>query len=275
MLISLKAFRAQVEVFESAESEIEAKVSQRKGSLERWFKNDFSCAKIHLSIEEIGSKHSALKRRMECMKKHRNETWERIMHKRNVLDCLRALERPEISTLLKSSQKQVSVYSEEHMFALSQVGDIRNILMHRLSEIFPIENNSKFRTIRDIPLPSLPGLRRVEKKEEESVSTALGFLVHRIELTSKIFDFPLRSKIFSASSRSVVKDKFSNPAFRESPLFIKNGDRLKFMNGVELLHDLLVALAQRGNPEPEVSNDLLTLAEMLTSKQEVFCVSQT
>ena len=266
-ITSVFSFREQISIFESAKSEIASKLLQRRIALERC--SSSKC--FNKPSETVGAKGitqrdiSNQKGRVESLVKMRNIVSDRVGRKRRLLHVARSLERPNILTILRSSNKQVSVFSDEQLNVTTQIHIARDALLRELSALYPIENQLKWRTIRDVSLPPMGSLRRIERRDEGSIATAIGHMVHRTTLASKILDRPLRSLLIPAGSRSLIKDKFSNPTYRELPIFVKDGDRLKNVEAIEMLHACLTQFAFSRSYELKHSNDFLELAEIAES----------
>lgn len=252
-------------ILESARLEIEERILLRRIAIDRWFINDSFAGFLRSfeSTESIRRKISNSMKRVEGMKNLRTDILHRIRVKSQILSLCRSNERPKQSTIIKSSSTMFSELTNEINNMSISIRDIRLSLLDNLSLLYPIELQSKNqRTIRAIPLPTMPGLKRVEKRDEESISTALAFLVNRIVLASKVFDVPLRSVLVPFGSRCFIRDKFSHPSLRHSPLFFKNnGERVKYLNGVQLLHELLSQFAHVNDSSSSDSSDFLQLAE--------------
>merc|ERR1719229_1227183 len=80
-------------------------------------------------------------------------------------------------------------------------------MLHEACQVYPIENHGRFWTIRGLSLAHIDTLSRQDLREEEAVSTALGFLVHLLVTFAGILEVPLRIDVRGAgSSRSSVRD---------------------------------------------------------------------
>ena len=144
-------------------------------------------------------------------------------------------------------------------------------LLRELSQLYIIENFSRFRTIRGLALPSITGLKKCELRDEESISAALGFLIHRISITTRIVDFPVAVRLISNGSKSVIKNPSSVPSLIEFPLYYKGVDKTKFIAGVGLLRDSIFQFIQGRHKRVESSDDLLELADMLLVRELFNC----
>lgn len=261
----MEEFEQQVRILESARLEIEDRILVRRVALDRRFINASfkGFLRSFESTESIQRKISNSVKRVEGMKNLRTDILHRIHLKNQVLSLYKSIERPKQSTILEISSTKSSELTNEVYSMSIRIQGIRISHLGNLSLLYPIELQSKNHgTIRAIPLPTMPGLKRVEKRDEESISTALAFLVNRIVLASKILDVPLRSVLVPFGSRSLIQDKFSNPSLRHSPLFFKNnGERLKYLNGVQMLHELLSQFAHVNDSSSANSSDLLELAD--------------
>merc|ERR1712014_162862 len=84
-------------------------------------------------------------------------------------------------------------------------------MMHEVCQIYPIENTGKYRTIRRLFIAGIDQLSRQDLREQESISTALGFLAHLLVTLAGILEVPLRIAIHQAGgSRCSVSDPHEN-----------------------------------------------------------------
>merc|ERR1719159_2119853 len=80
-------------------------------------------------------------------------------------------------------------------------------MLHEVYQVYPIENHGRYWTIRGLTIASIETLSRQDLREEESVSTALGFLTHLLVTLPGILEVPLRINIHQPGcSRSSVSD---------------------------------------------------------------------
>eukprot|EP00405_Crypthecodinium_cohnii_P018142 CAMPEP_0206457250 /NCGR_PEP_ID=MMETSP0324_2-20121206/22851_1 /ASSEMBLY_ACC=CAM_ASM_000836 /TAXON_ID=2866 /ORGANISM="Crypthecodinium cohnii, Strain Seligo" /LENGTH=581 /DNA_ID=CAMNT_0053928339 /DNA_START=69 /DNA_END=1810 /DNA_ORIENTATION=- len=81
-------------------------------------------------------------------------------------------------------------------------------MLHEVCQVFPIENHGNYWTIRGLSLVTIEKLCRQDIREEENVSTALGFLTQMIAAWISILAVPLRMGFQKAgSSRAWVDDQ--------------------------------------------------------------------
>lgn len=115
-------------------------------------------------------------------------------------------------------------------------------LVGELQTIYPIEpvrSTGKY-AIRGLELPAFD----CSAREEEHLTTALGYLVHLLLLLSKYLDVPLRYQLLYFSSRSLVKDAVSGISV---PLYRKDIEPEKFKKAIVWLQrDVEQLLNSRG-----------------------------
>jgi len=85
-------------------------------------------------------------------------------------------------------------------------------------------------TLRTIPLPNV----QLASFDEETVSTALGYVAHLVFLVAKYLDVPLRYRIVYRASRSLICDDVQH--FVQFPLFYSKVDQKHFECAVMLLN---------------------------------------
>lgn len=116
-------------------------------------------------------------------------------------------------------------------------------MLHEACQIYPIENCGRYWTIRDLNIVGIDTLIRQDLREEESFSTALGFLVHLLATLASILEVPLRVTVQQAGcSRSFLSDPHESADTlappREWPLFYGRGlEKSRFETALRLLQD--------------------------------------
>lgn len=267
---SLVGHVEQVKALESVKEEIKAKIDQRRIALERWFASDLfgacsQCAEdiahqqlqIHTCRTSIGTLKVANEDRRQC-----------ILHRRDYMRRIAGDEGlPKRSTVGKATNKLITVVSGELSSVSKELSSRRITLLKHLSKLYIIDLQGRYRTMRGLALPSVHGLKKCELKDEDAVSTALGYLVHRIYLASVIVDFPLKLVLSPIGSRSIIKDRFSVPPLQEYPLFIKTGDKHKYIAAIHMLQDTIFHFIRSRGKAIEQSNDLLELADTLLVRE--------
>ena len=134
-------------------------------------------------------------------------------------------------------------------------------LIGELHAIYPIhETEAREFAIRGLELPV-----DLSSKDDEHVSSALGFVCHVMVMLSKYLEVPLRYQLIFSASRSLVRDRvFSSGASGGTyPLFRKGVDRERFERAVRLLEadveQLLVARDAEFDPRAPVLANLRSL----------------
>merc|ERR1719440_2547172 len=116
-------------------------------------------------------------------------------------------------------------------------------MLHEVCQVYPIENCGTHRTIRSLCVAEIRQLSRVDLREEENISTALGYLAHLLVTLAGILEVPLRVRVHNAGcSRSYLSDPHdsqdSSPASRDLPLYYGKGvEKSKFDGALRLLRD--------------------------------------
>jgi hypothetical protein len=260
----------QVAAMASVKDEIECKISQRKIALERWFpKEAFDISRsaayfIGKHIEETQfreTKISELKERISRLKR-------RVSDRRCILSVCKSGNLPSRSSIVKNLNFQLDGITDQFTKISAELSSRRILLLKQLAyELYPIEFHGKFRSIRGLALPSISGLKRCESKDDESVTTALGYLAHSADLASRVLDAPLKLVIVPAGSCSVIKDRFSVPTLEEFPLYLRGGDKQKYLIAIQMLQDTLFHFARFRGKKVELTSDLLELADSLLVRE--------
>mmetsp|Transcript_66825 Transcript_66825/g.118323 ORF Transcript_66825/g.118323 Transcript_66825/m.118323 type:complete len:542 (+) Transcript_66825:50-1675(+) len=118
-------------------------------------------------------------------------------------------------------------------------------MLHELSQIFQIQDLGSHWVIRGLAVVSMENLKRQDLREEEDVSTALGYLAHLLATLALLLQVPLQVAVRRAgASKSCLIDEsgfLSNGARqKEWPLhYSRNLDKSKFETALRLLQDAL------------------------------------
>ncbi|XP_028405703.1 UV radiation resistance associated protein-like [Dendronephthya gigantea] len=115
----------------------------------------------------------------------------------------------------------------------------RKQLCHELTYIYPIElSQNKETVVCGLPLPNTQS-PAFNAANEESLSSAFGYVCHMVSMIGRYFSIPLRYPAKNKGSRSTVTD-FVNDRIqqkdREFPLYVKGKEKIQFEFGVFLLN---------------------------------------
>jgi len=115
-------------------------------------------------------------------------------------------------------------------------------LINYLQYIYPIESIGEGNfSIGGLEIPS--DASAIFMKDDEHISTALGFVCHTVTMLSKYLQIPLPNKIMFNASRSMVCDQlFSGTEF---PLFKRGVEKDKLERGLQLLDRNLDEIMQK------------------------------
>jgi len=162
-------------------------------------------------------------------------------------DCHRLLEG------IAQNDKERMV-AEEDSVRLQFLLEARQMkLLSELQTIYPIERVSgtdkdKYRyAIRGIEfLPPFEGSPR----DDEQISTVLGYIVHLTLLISKYLEIPLRFQLLFFASRSIIRDSVQkDPKEQNLPLYRKDVEPERFRRALQwLTRDVEQLLTARGIP---------------------------
>ncbi|KAK3921066.1 UV radiation resistance-associated protein [Frankliniella fusca] len=154
---------------------------------------------------------------------------------------------------LREKRRHHSDMFEAFVLKNSQLSFRRKNLLSQLSHIYPVTLTDGKYTICGIHLPNSEDLSNAD---DVSVSVALGFVAHLVQMVSIFLQIPLRYPIIHFGSRSKIIDHISDKIpdrEREFPLFARGKDKLQFHYGVYLLNKNIAQLRwQVGFP----TNDL-------------------
>jgi len=181
--------------------------------------------------------------RVEILKAELSEARDRG----NNQDAQRQLAREELARATKE-QRLVAVGLTSNYRSLKelwlQLRCRQMRMMHEVCQVYPIEKHDKYWTIRSLSVLGIETIGRQDLREEESVSTALGYLAHMLVTFSGILEVPLRIEIHQAGcSRSFLCDPHEaveaiTAAPREFPLYYGRGlEKPRFEAALRLLRD--------------------------------------
>jgi len=117
-------------------------------------------------------------------------------------------------------------------------------LLSELQSIFPIERlENGEHCIRGVELPM-----DTSQKDDDQISTALGYVVHVLLLASKYLEVPLRYQLMFYASRSMIRDPVQANS-SALPLFRRGTERERFDRAIVWLkRDIEQLLLTRGIP---------------------------
>ena len=242
----MTAYIEQVALLDSVRTEILDKVAQRRIALEKsfrgWSGDDLharTCAivRTEYTVAEARRKIDSLRSLIEDARKRRTDRSQTTVPV-----------APKVSTLARLSSKETEKVQVD-LRSISQLLSIRRMqLLTELSSLYRIDYQGKMRTIGGLVIPPITTLKRCDSRDEENIATALGYLVHRIDLTSRILNFPLRYSIKPLGSRSLTADVSG-----EYPLYFKvcglihssysnlqGAEKRRFVTGIQMLHGCLL-----------------------------------
>lgn len=154
-------------------------------------------------------------------------------------------------------------------------------MLYEVCQVYPIQNCGRYWTIRGLSIASIDTLCRQDLREEQNISTALGFLAHLMVTLASILEVPLRISVHNAGCSRChlidpheARDPTAGP--REWPLYYGRGlEKSRFERALRLLHDgLLQFLYSRGYFDARYSRgaasgagNLLECAELILRKE--------
>ena len=210
----LAAFVEQVALLDTVRAEILDKVGQRRIALEKTFR-EWSDENLHARTVAVVEKEAAIAdvgMRIVSLRALVNEAKKR----RGDRSLTSVPVAPKVSTLARLSSKETEKVQTD-LRSISHLLSIRRMqLLTELSSLYRIDYQGKMRTIGGLVIPPLASLKRCDIRDEENIATALGYLVHRIDLTSRVLNFPLRYRMKPLGSRSAIDDGSG-----EYPLYYK------------------------------------------------------
>ncbi len=260
----------QVAVMDSVKGEIESRINQRVIALERWFSSEIfeKAALSSAAVEEYTEKLEQKRRSVATLKAMIETSRDYVQRRRQTLVEYRKSKLPSRSSIAKNLNFQLGTVISDLSKVSSELTSRRTSLLKQLrGELYPIEFHGKFRSIRGLAIPSLSSLKRYESRDEESVSTALGYLVHRTDLVSRIVDVPLKLVLVPAGSKSSIKDRFSVPSLVEYPLCMRANEKQRYLTAIQMLQDTLFHLTKFRGHKIDASTDLLETADLIIDRE--------
>jgi len=236
---------------------------------DRRFARERRVGQLRYEVERRGRDLAELRLRLEGARGERDGQVERLRRSR---ERLREAEEEQ----WRAASSLPAVYSG--LRSLWQQLRCRQIrMLHEVCQVYPIvRSSSKYWTIRGLPIAGIDTLSRQDLREEQDVSTALGFLAHLLVTLASILEVPLRISVHRAGcSRSLLTDPHESPdpfaVPREWPLYYGRGlERSSFEKALRLLRDgLHQFLYSRGyfDERRACDGNLLECAHVILQKE--------
>ncbi len=179
-------------------------------------------------IKSINDLQQDLEIRKRALQQRRMDVATRttaLRERQKILSLVRTYEQPTYSSAVKICAKKCTSIQNDLNLVSRELSLRRAGILKHISELYPIESQVKVRSVRGFYIPSLSTLRRISTQviqDEESLSTGIGYLVHRICLAANVVDFPLKLELTSLGSKSSISDFFTASGARTTyPLYIK------------------------------------------------------
>lgn len=174
--------------------------------------------------QKVAEKKEALQRLRTVMQDER-KTFETDIHIPKAL-----LSTMQMSMRYKDEKQGILERRSEVLRAAHKIRSRQAMLVRELGTVYPIEyvGAGDF-TIRGIKISNadLTGGSSSGRVDEETISTALGYIAHLVFMLSKYLHVTLRYKVVPYSSRSYLKDEINDPN-GEYPLYKKGIEKERF-----------------------------------------------
>lgn len=240
-LIRLKSLQAQSTALRQSMEEAISKGRDLHEQWERHASHELRVSKLRQEFARRRDSLDELRKRLEAARASHASQASRLSEHRESLASTEEERRASASSL-------PTMYSD--LRSLSMQLRCRQIrMLHEVRQVYPITSHEDSRVhqwkISGLRVEKFDTLNRMDQREEENTSTALGFLAHLIVTLASILEVPLRVRVHSAGcSRSFLTDPHdsldSNAAPREYPLhYFKEKDKPRFRNALKLLRDCL------------------------------------
>eukprot|EP00929_Paragymnodinium_shiwhaense_P064297 TRINITY_DN3219_c0_g1_i1.p1 TRINITY_DN3219_c0_g1~~TRINITY_DN3219_c0_g1_i1.p1 ORF type:complete len:513 (-),score=126.41 TRINITY_DN3219_c0_g1_i1:208-1746(-) len=274
MLERLKSLQAQSSALrESMHDTLEA----GKGRIGRQEQRLLERRRVQELREAVERRKESLQAKHERLRQTYERQNELVASVTEGKEQLRKLEEEQ-----RSDSEGLASVNNSWRFLWMQLRCRQMQMMHEVSQVYPIDNMGRRRTIRGLDLAGIDTLCRQDLREEEGVSTALGFLAHLIVTLARLLEVPLRIQFHRpGSSRCSVRDPHetaagpqnADGAAREWPLYYTRGmEKSRFPTALHLFRDCLHQfLYSRGylhqKAMDEMGSNLLQCAEYILHKE--------
>jgi len=240
----------------------------------------------HFELSNRRAKRNDCEKRVSAL---RNEVANKTKHVALLRTRLEDARNEQAATL-ERKREQLSHAQNDHQQVASELDTTRHGLrimwrqlrcrqmrmLHDVCQVYPIENCGRYWTIRGLCIVNVETLAHQDLREEETVSTALGYLAHLLVTLAGILEVPLRIWVHQAGcSRSFLSDPHEvsdgSASPREWPLFYgKNLEKSRFEKALRLLRDgMHHFLYSRGyfDERRMCKGNLLECAELILKKE--------
>jgi len=208
------------------------------------------------SLHERRERHASCEQRVRQLRSEAERRRNGVSQLRERLEGVRTSQETQAEQLQQQRRSLASTEEEQATAASSlpavysglrtlwqQLRCRRIRMLHEVCQVYPIESCGTYRTIRGLCVAEIRQLSRVDLREEENISTALGYLSHLLVTLASILEVPLRVRVHHAGcSRSYLSDPHESPDSstppKEFPLYYGRGlEKSRFMDALRLLRD--------------------------------------
>ncbi|KAF1334454.1 Uv radiation resistance-associated protein, partial [Globisporangium splendens] len=251
---------------ENLKKQIEHKLVVAKPQVSKEQKRTIMEERVRALRQQVAEKKQNLERLKTLMHDER-KIFETDIHIPKAL-----LSTMQMSMKYKDEKQSILERRCEVLRAAHKIRSRQAMLVKQLGAVYPIEYEGVGEyKIRGIKILN-SDLTAAGRAEEDTISTALGYIAHLVFMLSKYLQVNLRYRVMPYSSRSYLKDEINDP-HGEYPLYKKGSDRERYEKAIYFLRKNVEQLLFSRGLDPTVGSPILARLKALTDSEAAWLLS--
>lgn len=228
VLMTKQRIETMTEQNEDLKKQIEARLVSAKPKVTKEQKRTMMEDRVRALRKQAADKKQNLERLKALMQDER-KIFETDIHIPKAL-----LSTMQMGLRYKDEKQSILERRYEVLRAAHKIRSRQAMLVKQLGAVYPIEYEGVGEyKIRGIKILN-SDLTAAGRAEEDTISTALGYIAHLVFMLSKYLQVNLRYRVVPYSSRSYLKDEINDP-HGEYPLYKRGSDRERHEKAIYFL----------------------------------------
>uniref|UniRef100_K3WUK5 UV radiation resistance-associated gene protein n=1 Tax=Globisporangium ultimum (strain ATCC 200006 / CBS 805.95 / DAOM BR144) TaxID=431595 RepID=K3WUK5_GLOUD len=266
VLLTKQKIENMTEHNENLKKQIEQKLVVAKPQVSKEQKRTMMEERVRALRQQVAEKKQNLERSKTLMQDER-KIFETDIHIPKAL-----LSTMQMSMKYKDEKQSILERRCEVLRAAHKIRSRQAMLVKQLGAVYPIEYEGVGEyKIRGIKILN-SDLTAAGRAEEDTISTALGYIAHLVFMLSKYLQVNLRYRVVPYSSRSYLKDEINDP-HGEYPLYKKGSDRERYEKAIYFLRKNVEQLLFSRGLDPTVGSPILARLKALTDSEAAWLLS--